>query len=70
LATERNYDFVRIYNGTNNTGTLIGEYSGTTLPANIEFVGTSAFVTFTSDVSNEFEGFVLNYNHYHPLMKS
>ncbi|MFY8034722.1 MAG: CUB domain-containing protein, partial [Flexibacteraceae bacterium] len=62
LATERNYDFVRIYNGTNNTGTLIGEYSGTTLPANIEFVGTSAFVTFTSDVSNEFEGFVLNYN--------
>jgi hypothetical protein len=66
FATERSYDFVRIYNGTSASGTLVGAYSGTAIPAAIEFVGTNAFVSFTTDGTTQSEGFVLNYTYIRP----
>jgi hypothetical protein len=59
--TESGFDFVRIYNGTNATGTLIGSYSGPTIPNSVQFTGTSAFVQFTSDGNTTRAGFTLNY---------
>lgn len=63
LATESGFDIIRIYNGTDaTTGTLISSTSGTTLPAEITFTGSNAFVTFTTDNSQTFSGFNLQYS--------
>ncbi len=61
FATEANYDFVRIYNGTSASGTLLVTYSGTTLPAALTVPSGSAFVQFTSDNIVAAAGFSLNY---------
>ncbi|MFN5209330.1 MAG: CUB domain-containing protein [Bacteroidota bacterium] len=61
FATEANYDFVKIYNGTNATGTLLGTYSGTTLPSALTVPSGYAFVEFTSDNIVAAAGFSLNY---------
>jgi hypothetical protein len=62
LATESGFDIISIYNGTDaTTGTLISSTSGATLPAEITFTGSNAFVTFTTDNSQTFAGFNLQY---------
>ncbi len=61
--TEASYDFVRVYNGPDDTFPLLGTYSGSTLPSSISTTaGVGAMcVKFTSDTSNTFSGWSANY---------
>ncbi len=53
FATESNYDYLRIYNGTSTSATLIGTYNGTTGPGTVTAANASGALTFnfTSDGS-------------------
>ena len=55
--TEFNYDFVRVYDGIDESAPLLGEYSGSDIPDQVQTSGQYAFVTFSSDFSNTAEGF-------------
>jgi hypothetical protein len=55
--TELNYDYVRIYDGTDEFAPLLGEFSGSDIPDQVQTSGQYAFVTFSSDFSNTFAGF-------------
>lgn len=61
--TEASYDFVRVYNGPDDTSPLLGTYSGSTLPSSISTTaGVGAMcIKFTSDTSNTFSGWSANY---------
>lgn len=51
FATEQGWDVVRVYNGTTTSATLLGAFSGNTLPGIITSSGGAMLVTFTSDIS-------------------
>ena len=57
------YDYLSVYDGTDNkTGTLIGQFCGTLLPAElIRSTGTSLFLYFVSDVDSGSTGFTLTW---------
>ncbi|XP_070575206.1 neuropilin-2-like isoform X2 [Ptychodera flava] len=59
--TEPKHDVVRIYDGLSLTGTLIDEYSGTSMPPAVLSTGNVLAVTFTSDFSATRPGFLANY---------
>jgi hypothetical protein len=60
-ATEANYDYLRIYNGTGTAGTLIASYSGSgTITPFTSSAGQTITVQFTSDVSANAAGISLN----------
>ena len=53
FATESGYDYLRIYDGTSTSATLIGTYNGSTGPGTVTANNPSGALTFnfTSDVS-------------------
>ncbi|MDD3578614.1 MAG: choice-of-anchor D domain-containing protein [Candidatus Cloacimonetes bacterium] len=55
--TESGYDFLKLYDGSDATGTQIGNYSGTTIPASYTSIlsGSLTFV-FTSDSGVQYSG--------------
>ena len=60
-ATEANWDYLRIYNGTGTAGTLIASYSGSgTITPFTSSAGQTITVQFTSDVSGNAAGISLN----------
>lgn len=62
FVTEANYDFLRVYevdNG-NNTPTLIGTYSGSTIPSDISSTNR-LLLYFTSDTGTDYSGFSLTF---------
>ena len=59
--TEANFDFVRVYAGSDAGAPLVGSYSGTANPGTVLVVGSVAFVTFTTDGSVVRPGFELCY---------
>jgi hypothetical protein len=52
-------DVLRIYEGDDASGTLIGEFSGNELPSQINYDGNEMFITFTSTGTNK--GFKIEY---------
>jgi hypothetical protein len=60
--TESGYDYVRVYDGSSSTASIIGDFSGSSLPASISSTGNRLFITFTSDGSVTESGFELNYS--------
>ncbi|WP_298117612.1 fibronectin type III domain-containing protein, partial [Flavobacterium sp.] len=62
FATENNFDFLRVYDGPTAAATLIGTYTGATLPPQIEASSASGCLTFvfTSDGSGVNSGWVAN----------
>jgi len=59
-ATEANYDYLRIYNGTGTAGTQIASYSGSgTITPFTSSAGQTITVQFTSDVSGNAAGISL-----------
>lgn len=56
-------DVVNLYDGTDNTGTLIGSYSGPTAPpvASINGTNKSLFLEFITDGQNTAQGFAASY---------
>lgn len=49
FITEANSDFVTVYDGSNNTGTLLGSFSGNTIPPTLTSTTGSMFIEFTTD---------------------
>ena len=49
--TELTNDVVNVYDGTSNTATLIGSYSGSTAPPTINSTGGSLFIEFITNAS-------------------
>jgi len=59
--TEASFDFLRIYDGPTTASTLLGTYSGTTLPPVINSSGGSLTLRFTSDNSTTKAGWTANW---------
>ncbi len=59
FSTDAN-DYLRIYSGNDENGTLLGEYSGSTIPGQIDYDGNEIFITFTTTGSNT--GFKMEYS--------
>lgn len=59
--TESGYDEVKVYDGPSTAYTLLGTYSGTALPTQINSSGGSLFITFTSDYSITAPGWSISY---------
>jgi PKD repeat protein len=57
--TESGYDYLYVYNGTSTSATLLGTYSGSTIPASITATNSTGALTlkFTSDGSSSYSGF-------------
>ena len=55
-------DRVSVYNGTSSSSPLIGQYSGSTLPAAITSSGNNLFIRFTTDGSVIRSGFAASYH--------
>ena len=49
FSTENNFDFVRVYDGVDNTGVLLGSFSGSTIPPSVQATSGAMFVEFDSD---------------------
>jgi phosphotriesterase-related protein len=47
--TESGYDFVKVYDGTTTSSPLLGQFSGTSLPAPVSSSGGSMLIVFTTD---------------------
>ncbi|OFX27986.1 MAG: hypothetical protein A2X08_15750 [Bacteroidetes bacterium GWA2_32_17] len=59
--TQANADFVSVFDGADASAPLIGKYSGNQLPPVIISSGDKLFLTFTSNESNQGQGFDANY---------
>lgn len=64
--TQENVDFVRIYDGEDETAPLLGEFSGTTIPAIINSTGNKVLITFSTDASVEANGWFISYKAFQP----
>ncbi|MEM9051354.1 MAG: CUB domain-containing protein [Bacteroidota bacterium] len=62
IAIEPFYDWIRIYDGTDNSGIFLGEYGGFTPQTGIVATSGSMFVEMSTDGSEVFEGFVASYS--------
>lgn len=61
FSTEKNYDYVYVYDGSSTTSTLLGKYSGTTLPSSLTSSGNSLLIHFKSDASVNSSGWEATY---------
>ncbi len=59
--TELNYDGVIVYDGPNNTSPILGQFSGSSIPASLTSTGGSMYVEFLSDPSVRAPGWSANY---------
>lgn len=59
--TEQNYDGVIVYDGTNNSAPILGQFSGTSIPNSVTSNGGSMYVEFVSDVAIRGQGWTANY---------
>lgn len=59
--TELNYDGVIVYDGANNTATVLGQFSGTSIPNSVTSTGGSMYVEFLSDPAVRGQGWTANY---------
>jgi CUB domain/Divergent InlB B-repeat domain/Secretion system C-terminal sorting domain len=62
FATELGYDFVKIYDGTSASGTLLGSFSGLTIPPRLVASSGAMFITFSSDVDLADAGWSATYS--------
>jgi cubilin len=61
FKTELDYDGVIVYDGVNNTSPVLGQFSGTTIPASVTSTGGSMYVEFISDPAVRADGWIANY---------
>ena len=61
FTTESSGDYVRVYDGDSISSPLIGQFSGSSLPATITSSSTKLYVRFTSDGSVVYAGFTARY---------
>ena len=61
FTTESSIDYVSVYDGDSTSAPLIGQFSGSSLPAPITSSSTKLYVRFTSDGSSQYRGFTARY---------
>jgi len=59
--TEQNNDGVVVYDGANNTASVLGQFSGTSIPSSVTSTGGSMYVEFLSDPALRANGWTANY---------
>ncbi len=60
---ENQSDFVRVFDGNDNTAPLLGSFTGSSIPAAVTSTGSQLYVEFTSDnVDASNSGFVATYS--------
>ncbi len=57
FSVDNSDDFLYVYDGTNTSGTLLGIFSGYSLPTTITATSGSLYLRFTSDYINNYSGF-------------
>jgi hypothetical protein len=62
FATEANYDFVSVYAGSTTSATLLGTFSGTSLPPVLTSTTGSMLIRFTTDRGVVAAGWSATYN--------
>ena len=62
FITESGYDFVNVYDGTTTSDSLLGSFSGSSLPASITSTDGNMLVHFTSDSVTAASGWSANYS--------
>ncbi len=55
--TEASWDFLKVYDGPDQSSPLLGSYSGTTLPPSLTAMSGRMTLLFTSDISGNAPGF-------------
>ncbi|XP_027021418.2 CUB and sushi domain-containing protein 1 isoform X3 [Tachysurus fulvidraco] len=65
FTTEDNHDFLEVRNGPQHSSALIGQYSGSELPAPLLSTTHETVIHFYSDHSQNRQGFRLTYQAYH-----
>lgn len=60
--TEQDYDGVVIYDGADNSASVLGEFTGTTIPSPVTSSSGSMYVEFLSDPALRSGGFTATYN--------
>ena len=58
--TEAGYDFVKVYDGSSSSGSLLGTFSGSNIPSAVTSTA-DMYVEFSADGSVEGSGFVATY---------
>ena len=61
FRTEVGFDFLDVYDGTNNLGTLLGSFSGTAIPSTLQASSGSMYLEFRSDGSVNDDGWEVSY---------
>lgn len=56
------FDFVRLYDGSDTSAALLGEYEGNVLPSEITTSGGALLIRFTTDSSNTASGWSASYS--------
>ena len=56
-----NYDYVRIYNGPDETAPMLGEYCDRHAPSSLTSASNAVLIVFRSDSSNTQRGFKADY---------
>jgi PKD repeat protein len=64
FETQAGVDLVKVYDGSNASGTLLGTFSGTTLPPTLTATSGSMYITFTTNGSVTDNGFQALYHCY------
>ncbi|XP_023687916.2 CUB and sushi domain-containing protein 2 isoform X1 [Paramormyrops kingsleyae] len=61
FVTEHNWDSLEVFDGGDNTDTMLGSFSGTTVPALLNSTSNQLYLHFFSDISVSAAGFHLEY---------
>uniref|UniRef100_A0ABM5ESZ5 CUB and sushi domain-containing protein 2 isoform X2 n=1 Tax=Pogona vitticeps TaxID=103695 RepID=A0ABM5ESZ5_9SAUR len=61
FVTEQNWDSLEVFDGGDNTATMLGSFSGTTVPALLNSTSNQLYLHFSSDISVSAAGFHLEY---------
>ena len=61
FSTQPNADYLYVYDGDSSSSSLIGQFSGTSLPAPITSSSNKLYLRFTSDSSGQARGFTAAY---------
>ena len=67
FSTELNYDGVVVYDGVNNSASVLGQFSGTSIPSSVTSTGGSMYVEFLSNPALRANGWIANYTSTLPL---
>jgi len=60
--TEEGYDFVTVYDGNSSASTILGTFSGSSIPDNITSSGNELYITFISNESTTNAGWEATYS--------